>query len=101
MQSDRGSKVLNDKPSLVFFEVSQAMIASGAASLAEGLLPANGGYYRFNGSLTTPPCSEGVWWPVMKDPVTGSKEQIERFAHVMHHPNNRPMQPLNARAVLQ
>jgi len=101
MQSDRGSKVLNDKPSLVFFEVSQAMIASGAASLAEGLLPANRDYYRFNGSLTTPPCSEGVWWLVMKDPVTASKEQIGRFAHVTHHPNNRPVQPINARTVLQ
>jgi carbonic anhydrase len=68
---------------------------------AEGLLPANRDYYRFNGSLTTPPCSEGVRWLVMKDPVTASKEQIERFAHVMHHPNNRPVQPINARAVLQ
>jgi carbonic anhydrase len=37
----------------------------------------------------------------MKDPVTASKEQIERFAHVMHHPNNRPVQPINARTVLQ
>jgi carbonic anhydrase len=68
---------------------------------AEGLLPANRDYYRFNGSLTTPPCSEGVRWLVMKDPVTASKEQIERFAHVMHHPNNRPVQPINARTVLQ
>jgi carbonic anhydrase len=68
---------------------------------AESLLPANRDYYRFNGSLTTPPCSEGVWWLVMKQPVSASKAQIERFAHVMHHPNNRPLQPVNARPVLQ
>lgn len=72
-----------------------------AAVAAESLLPANRDYYRFNGSLTTPPCSEGVWWLVMKAPVSASKEEIEHFAHVMHHPNNRPVQPVNARPVLQ
>lgn len=65
------------------------------------LLPKDRTYYRFNGSLTTPPCSEGVRWLVMKHPVSVSKEQVERFAHVMHHPNNRPVQPVNARPVLQ
>ncbi len=65
------------------------------------LLPKDMDYYRFNGSLTTPPCSEGVRWLVLKHPVTISKEQVEQFAHVMHHPNNRPLQPINARPVLQ
>lgn len=65
------------------------------------LLPADRDYYRFNGSLTTPPCSEGVWWLVMKQPVSASKAQIEQFAKVMGHPNNRPVQPVNARAVLK
>jgi carbonic anhydrase len=68
---------------------------------AEGLLPAKRDYYRFNGSLTTPPCTEGVWWIVMKETVTASKDQIEKFTKVMKHPNNRPIQELNARAVLQ
>ena len=67
----------------------------------EGILPKDRDYYRFNGSLTTPPCSEGVRWMVMKKPMTASKEQIEKFTHVMHHPNNRVVQPLNARAVMQ
>ncbi len=71
------------------------------AVTVEAILPKERGYYRFNGSLTTPPCSEGVRWMVMKKPVTASKEQIEKFSHVMHHPNNRPVQPLNARAVMQ
>ncbi len=68
---------------------------------ADGILPSAHEYYRFNGSLTTPPCTEGVRWFVMKEPVSASKEQIEKFAHVMHHPNNRPVQPVNARPVLQ
>jgi carbonic anhydrase len=68
---------------------------------AASLLPDDRDYYRFNGSLTTPPCSEGVLWLVMKQPMSASAEQIARFRHVMHHDNNRPLQPLNARAVLQ
>jgi len=68
---------------------------------AEELLPENRDYYRYQGSLTTPPCTEGVLWLMMKQPMTVSKEEVERFLHVMHHPDNRPVQPLNARAVLK
>ncbi len=68
---------------------------------AEGLLPINREYYRFNGSLTTPPCTEGVVWLVMKQPVTISKEQIQQFTDIMHQPTNRPVQPINARPVLK
>ena len=65
------------------------------------LLPQSRDYYRFNGSLTTPPCSEGVWWLVIKQIATASKEQIEQFSHTMHHPNNRPVQPVNARIIIK
>ena len=68
---------------------------------AEQLLPTQRDYYRFSGSLTTPPCSEGVRWLVMKQPVQVSQAQIDAFKAVMHHPNNRPVQPLNGRLVLQ
>ncbi|HDX8346158.1 TPA: carbonic anhydrase [Aeromonas dhakensis] len=68
---------------------------------AEQLLPAKRDYYRFSGSLTTPPCSEGVRWLVMKQPVQVSQAQIDAFKAVMHHPNNRPVQPLHGRLVLQ
>ena len=62
------------------------------------LLPANHRYYTFPGSLTTPPCSEGVTWLVMAKPMTLSKEQIAKFAAI--YPNNaRPVQPLNGRVV--
>ena len=68
---------------------------------AEDLLPKNRDYYRFSGSLTTPPCSEGVLWLVMKHPVTASGQQIHAFARVMRHPNNRPIQRLNARLIVE
>lgn len=65
------------------------------------LLPDDHAYYRFNGSLTTPPCSEGVGWFVLKSFAIASEEQIEKFVHVMGHDNNRPVQPINARLVVQ
>lgn len=80
--------------------------AGGKAALptglnATGLLPSSTDYYRFNGSLTTPPCSEGVWWLVVKKPATASKAQVSQFSSTMGFANNRPVQPANARPVLQ
>lgn len=69
--------------------------------LASAFLPDNLEYYRFNGSLTTPPCTEGVRWIVLKDIQQASKQQIEAFSKLMEHPNNRPVQPQNARVVLE
>lgn len=68
---------------------------------ADKLLPDNRDYYRYNGSLTTPPCTEGVRWLVMKNPVTVSKAQLEIFSQALHHVNNRPVQKINARSVLE
>lgn len=65
------------------------------------LLPADRTYWRFSGSLTTPPCSEGVTWLVMKHPLTLSEEQLRQFTSVMHHDNNRPVQPLHGRVVVE
>jgi len=62
------------------------------------LLPADQRYYQFMGSLTTPPCSEGVLWMVLKQPVQLSKSQFRLFTQL--YPNNaRPIQPLNGRPV--
>ena len=58
-------------------------------------------YYRYNGSLTTPPCSEGVIWIVKRDRVTVSKPQVAALVKVLGHPNNRPLQPSNARLVIE
>jgi len=65
------------------------------------LLPQNRDFYRFNGSLTTPPCTEGVRWVVMKTPVAASQDQFAAFTGVMQHPNNRPVQAINARLILK
>lgn len=64
------------------------------------LLPAGRGSYQYFGSLTTPPCSEGVHWIVLKDSITASPEQIQKFATAF--PNNaRPLQQLNRRFLLR
>lgn len=55
--------------------------------------------YRYNGSLTTPPCSEGVKWIVLTTPVEMSESQIAAFKAIIHD-NNRPVQPLNGRELL-
>lgn len=62
------------------------------------LLPADRAYYTFAGSLTTPPCSEGVTWFVLKNPSVLSPGEIERFGRA-YPMNARPLQPLNGRKV--
>ena len=66
---------------------------------AAQFLPAARGYYAFEGSLTTPPCSEGVRWMVLKQPVELSAMQLARFSNIVHNNNARPVQPLNGRVV--
>ena len=61
-------------------------------------LPKNQGYYAYKGSLTTPPCSQGVAWQVLKQPVEISKAQIDSFRK-LYKMNARPVQPLNRRKV--
>lgn len=63
------------------------------------ILPAKLSYWTFLGSLTTPPCTEGVRWLVIKTPIQLSKKQLDRFRH-LYPMNARPVQPLNERAVL-
>ena len=58
-------------------------------------------YYLYNGSLTTPPCSEGVRWFVMKNPIEASAAQIQHYHDLLGFDNNRPIQPTNARIILE
>ena len=62
------------------------------------LLPKDQRYYQLMGSLTTPPCTEGVLWMVLKQPSTVSQAQIKLFTQLFPH-NARPVQPVNGRAV--
>jgi len=66
---------------------------------AKQLLPRTKKYYHLNGSLTTPPCSEGVLWLVMQHQVTISAAQIDALQDLLKAPNNRPIQPINARII--
>lgn len=67
---------------------------------AENLLPAARGYYTFPGSLTTPPCSEGVRWFVLEKAEEVSPKEVRAFVQL--YPNNaRPVQPLHGRTVLE
>jgi carbonic anhydrase len=63
------------------------------------LVPASSVFYRYAGSLTTPPCSEIVEWVVFGEPITASKEQIATFARLYPN-NNRPVQSLNDRTIV-
>lgn len=62
------------------------------------LLPSDRSYYIYMGSLTTPPCSEGVLWMVMKNPVTISAEQIAIFSR-LYPMNARPIQSAAGRLI--
>lgn len=67
---------------------------------ASALLPANRQYFRYKGSLTTPPCSEGVLWTIFRDSIEASADQIRRFAELFPG-NARPVKPLNSRFLLE
>ncbi|MFC5344826.1 carbonic anhydrase [Brevundimonas staleyi] len=65
-----------------------------------GFLPAGRDFFRYEGSLTTPPCSETVDWVVLNDPITASQAQIDAFERI-HPGNTRPIQPLHRRFLLR
>ncbi len=62
------------------------------------LIPTTQSTYRYDGSLTTPPCSENVSWIIFTDPITLSAAQIGKFTSIIKG-NNRPTQALNGRAI--
>lgn len=64
-----------------------------------GLLPRERTSYRYDGSLTTPPFTEGVQWVVLTDPIRMSERQIDAFRVLFEEGNSREVQPLNGRVV--
>ncbi|HYD97413.1 MAG TPA: carbonic anhydrase family protein [Noviherbaspirillum sp.] len=62
------------------------------------MLPARRDYYTFMGSMTTPPCTEGVLWIVMKEPIQASPQQLDIFAR-LYPMNARPVQALAGRLI--
>lgn len=67
---------------------------------AADLLPRSVKYYTYTGSLTTPACTEGLKWIVLKDPIDASEDQIMRFRKLYGH-NARPVQNAYHRAILE
>ncbi len=73
-------------------------IASSRQVDAASLLPTNRGYFAYEGSFTTPPCTEGVKWYVLQQPIGLSKKQIDAFRKTIDG-NNRPIQPRHDRII--
>ncbi len=96
---DRGSvqpivqSVWNNLP----LEKGDEVVARGSIDLS-ALLPVDRRYFTYMGSLTTPPCSEGVLWMVMQNPVSMSPEQISIFSR-LYPMNARPIQSAGGRLI--
>lgn len=66
----------------------------------DALLPETAHFYRYQGSLTTPPCSETVVWTILKEPIKVSGEDIGRFQKI-YSANARPLQHIERRYILE
>ncbi|WP_024851558.1 carbonic anhydrase [Hydrogenovibrio kuenenii] len=75
-------------------------IFSGVTFNPNVFFPESKKFFKYSGSLTTPPCSEGVYWMVFQQPVEASAEQLEKMNELMGS-NARPVQNLNARSLLK
>lgn len=81
-------------------ETGHEKTIAGTTVNAASLLPSSRSYFEYMGSLTTPPCAEGVRWLVLTTPMQLSQEQITNFRKVIPM-NARPVQKLNWRFVLE
>ena len=94
------------EPSPTVQAILDAAPAAGQTASAKGGLNARGytpgelGYFLYDGSLTTPPCSEPVEWHVLRTPKTISAEQVANLLALSGDPNNRPIQPRGDRAIV-
>ena len=102
-----GALMVAGKPNLVFRKIIATMpthegepVKADQAINPNGLLPRRLAYYRYAGSLTTPPCSETVEWLLLADPIQVADADIAGFAK-LYAMNARPVQNANRRAVLR
>ena len=87
--------VLNNLP----LEKGNTYMPDDTIDLA-AFMPSKPEHYLYMGSLTTPPCTEGVMWVVMKQPVGLSQDQLDIFNR-LYPRNSRPIQPANGRLILE
>ena len=74
---------------------------AGVQINAMDLLPPVGTTFRYSGSLTTPPCTESVNWLLLTTPVELSAGQLTALKSLFEGGNNRPVQPINDRALIE
>lgn len=100
-ETPEGEGYLHEKGATIDLEGDAATI-----DVMKELLPENKEYFAYRGSLTTPPCSEGVYWHLMKTPLEASVDQVLNFQNVLSETsngvrtNNRAPTPLNGREVV-
>lgn len=95
-----GVMVEEGEPNEGYSEVVEAVRSTEQTATLDdvsSLLPSERAYYTYSGSLTTPPCTEGVRWIVLEEPITLSAEQISAWQ--THGETNRPVVPVNEREV--
>ncbi|MGD0893388.1 MAG: carbonic anhydrase family protein [Terracidiphilus sp.] len=63
-----------------------------------GFIPADPGYWTYMGSLTIPPCTEGIRWFIYQQEISLSREQLRQFA-ALYKVNSRPLQDLHGRRI--
>jgi carbonic anhydrase len=102
-----GVLIATGRPNKVFNTIVSTMPETeGPAVKADtgidpnGMLPARRTYYRYSGSLTTPPCSETVDWLLLTDPIQVAEADVARFAK-LYPMNARPVQKIDRRFVLR
>lgn len=81
-------------------EANQKEAPTGVSINGADLLPEDRSLIQYSGSLTTPPCSEGVFWNLLQTPVEVSEGQVASFTAIFRS-NARPVQPLNGRVFNQ
>ena len=99
-QEGEENEVLQDLLNNLPKEINKQEIRRYVSINPAMFIPGDTRFYKYSGSLTTPPCTEGVYWMVFKRPVEASAEQIELMNQVMGN-NARPVQERNSRSVLK
>lgn len=98
IENGRENEILDSIWSVIPFETIDVAISVQNVDLSK-ILPDMKSVYYYEGSLTTPPCTEGVKWFLFEQPIELSNKQIEMFVNIFKQ-NNRPLQQLNDREVL-
>jgi carbonic anhydrase len=99
MNVGKENKAMKTVYSNVAKEVNVEKALENVQINANDFLPKDKSYYLYSGSLTTPPCTEGVQWIVMENPISVSEKQVKNYKKRLGPHTARPAQPLNDRTI--